>query len=176
MFVGIRIDMLIYHPAFDPYHCAFRGMRILGILEGIDIEVDSFRIGDFYILFPSLIAQMKLSQDLLKWRSRFSEAKNPYHFSGDQKIVFGRMRVFQLMGLRALAHNGIIDEAKLQKGTIVKGSSTWPETLSGVVKKANEQESDLMNFLRDLFMKIPFRGVNGLKARSGLLEYKYDNV
>jgi len=168
--------MLIYHPAFDPYHCAFRGMRILGILEGLDIEVDSFRIGDFYILFPGLIVQMKLPRDLLKWRSHFSEAKNPYHFSGDQKIVFERMRVFQLMGLRALAHNGIIDETKLQKGAIVRGSRTCPEALSEVVKKSNEREPDVINFLRDLFTKIPFRGVDGLKARSGLLEYKYDNV
>jgi len=80
------------------------------------------------------------------------------------------------MGLRALAHNGVIDEARLQNGTIVKGRGTWPETLSGVVKTANEREPDLVNFLRDLFMKIPFRGGDGLKARSGLLEYKYDNV
>jgi hypothetical protein len=168
--------MLIYHPAFDPYHCAFRGMRILDALDGLEIEVDGFRIGDFYILFPGLIVQMKLPRDLLKWRSYFSGVRNPYHFSGDQKLVFERMRAFQLMGLRALAHNGVIDEARLQNGTIVKGRGTWPETLSGVVKTANEREPDLVNFLRDLFMKIPFRGGDGLKARSGLLEYKYDNV
>jgi hypothetical protein len=168
--------MLIYHPAFDPYHCVFRGMRLLDALGEFEIEIDGFRIADFYILFPALIEQMKLPRDLLKWRPCFSAMRNPYHFSGDQKLVFERMREFQLMALRALSHKGIIDKTRFQKETVAKGKEISPESLNGLVKKANEREHDLMNFICDLLKKIPVRGEGGLKARSALLEYKYDTV
>jgi hypothetical protein len=172
----MEINMLIYHPAFDPYHCVFRGMRLLDAISGLEIEIDGFRIADFYILFPALIENMRLPRDLLKWRSHFSAMKNPYHFSGDQKLVFERMREFQLMALRAMSHNRIIDETKLQKEYVIRGEKPFPEFLGKLVKKANEQESGLMNFICDLFNQIPLRGKDGLKARSGLLEYKYDSI
>jgi hypothetical protein len=124
------INMLIYHPAFDPYHCAFRGMRILNAIGGLETEVDGFRMADFYMLFPGLITGIRLPKEFLKWRSRFSGLDNPYHFSGDQRMVFERMRNFQLMAFRALARRNIIKKEKFVHGIITKGEGKYPDPLN----------------------------------------------
>lgn len=168
--------MLIYHPAFDPYHCAFRGMRILNAVGGLEIEVDGFRMADFYMLFPGLITEIRLPRALLKWRSRFSGLANPYHFSGDQRMVFERMRDFQLMALRALASRDIIDKRKFENGIVIKGEGEYSKQLRDLIEKTNTREEDLVHFLAGLLVEIQLKGNDGLKARSGLMEHRYDVV
>ena len=166
--------MLVYHPAFDPYHSVFRMMRILEVLQQKKMQFDGMRIADFYVTFPALIARMTLPRELVKWKRCFSKLDNPYHFSGEPKVVFRRMETFQTMALSAMASRKIIAQHQLEEGIVVRTDIAYPNRLEDILKKANEREGDLMRFLSELLAKIPVYGSGGLKARTGLLEYRYD--
>ncbi|HGA8765958.1 TPA: ABC-three component system middle component 5, partial [Salmonella enterica subsp. enterica serovar Virchow] len=47
--------MLIYHPAYDAYHCLFRMIALIDHVN--EIEVDKARILDFYLIFPALVSE-----------------------------------------------------------------------------------------------------------------------
>lgn len=168
--------MLVYHPAFDPYHSAFRIMRILGVIQKRPIEIEGIRIADFYMLFPCLIFGIRLPKKLVKWRKLFLGLENPYNFSGNPKLVFLRMKSFQLMALRAMASRDIIDKQNFEADVVVRTELSYPASLHKLIKKANEQDSDVMCFLTELLDEIPIFGSNGIKARTGLLEYRYDSI
>lgn len=48
--------MLIYHPAYDAYHCVFRMLLIAERVSGI--EVEKARILDFYLVFPGMVKKI----------------------------------------------------------------------------------------------------------------------
>ena len=91
-------------------------------------------------------------------------------------MVFERMRDFQLMALRALASREIIDKRKFENGTVIKGEGEYSEQLRDLIEKTNTREEDLVHFLAGLLAEIPLKGDSGLKARSGLMEHRYDSV
>jgi len=113
---------------------------------------------------------------LVKWRKRFLGLENPYNFSGNPKLVFLRMKSFQLMALRAMASRDIIDKQNFEADVVVRTELSYPASLHKLIKKANERDSDVMCFLTELLDEIPIFGSNGIKARTGLLEYRYDSI
>lgn len=56
--------MLVYHPAYDAYHCLF---RMMAIMENTNrLEIDKLKILDFYILFPALLSEVKMPREFIK--------------------------------------------------------------------------------------------------------------
>jgi hypothetical protein len=51
-----------------------------------------------------------------------------------------------------------------------------PERVWKKALEANEQQEDLVAFLKLLASEYDLLGLHGLKARTGLLEYRYDAV
>ncbi|EAQ5910900.1 hypothetical protein FEF66_23465, partial [Salmonella enterica] len=51
--------MLIYHPIFDANHCVFRTLLLLQEQSSCEIDIELFRLMDFYMLFPSLLKSIK---------------------------------------------------------------------------------------------------------------------
>jgi hypothetical protein len=44
-----------------------------------------------------------------------------------------------------------------------------------LINKINDYDKDLLDFLVSVLAKIPLEGKNGLKSRTGLFEYRYDD-
>jgi len=61
--------MLIYHPAFDLYNCAFRMLQLMISIKQNEVELDKLRIWDFYLTFPNEARKISYPRDL-------SELKN----------------------------------------------------------------------------------------------------
>lgn len=168
--------MLIYHPAFDGYHAAFRMLQLLVANERRTYDRDTIRILDFYLVFPQLIGEMHLSRAQQGAKRSFSQRKNKYHFSGSPRAAFLRMAPLQDMALRVLASKRLIDLDKLLDGLVVRSAQPIPQGLESLVRLRNESDSGLVKFLVNELGTIPLRGDEGLKARSELMDYRYDQA
>ena len=169
---------LTYQAAFDPFHAIFRLLRLWPVLKRGPLPYDSVRILDFYLLFPFRVSEFRFLRPHLKYRilaSGYADTK-PYGEQPDSRSVFIRMAPMQNAALNTLAANGMIDEDQLIVGWVQIKEVSLPGDVAERVKAANERQSDLMEFLSVLATEYELQGPNGLKARSGLLEHRYDPV
>ena len=171
--------MIIYNPAFDLYHAIYRMAHILQRLDdGETFEVDKVRIWDFYLLFPSKLYNVSLRQlnkNISEARKTYiGTSKNPYEYSGDNRKLFEWIKPFQLSALNCLVSCGIlVKEAYLD----CKVSVASRATLDDFVEKAGDfsvKEQNVLSFLSIFSRRMPLTGADGLKARTHLLESKYD--
>ena len=165
--------MLIYHPAFDAYHCVF---RMLVLIESIpELEVDKARLLDFYQVFPSAISEIRLPSGFSNGRRLAKVLTNDYRNPLNPKAVFRDMAQIQYAALRSIAALGIVDVKSYELGVLQRSEEREiPTALKDNIKNYLSKKSELIDFLLNELSAIPLRGVNGLKHRSELLEHRYD--
>lgn len=166
--------MLVYHPALDPYHSAFRMLRIMDYAGPTEHAWDRLRILDFYLAFPELIVNVRLPPKERGRKAQFLSKRNEYHFSGDAKIVFRQMVALQDAAIRLLISTGMIERTSEDVFTLVK--EAVPQELLERIRVANEHDMQLISYVVDVLGSFPVHGKNGLKDRTGLMEFKYDPV
>lgn len=166
--------MLIYHPAYDAYHCTIRLMALMTKVTHLDIE--KARILDFYLAFPGVAASLRLPTNLTPVRSLLQAMKNVYRDPVSAARTFAEMRQVQFSALNCLAAAGIVDVNKLQSGIVQRTGSPLPNAIESAVNDYIEHEDEILKILAENIANIPTAGPNGLKDRSGLLEYRYDHV
>lgn len=168
---------LTYQPAFDPFHTVFRFFRLReALLAEFEIPRDHFRILDFYLLFPFRVGDMRLAPKHKRFRKIAEEfvATRPYGNVPDDRTVFGRMKPIQAAAFDTLVGQNYLAEEKFRLGMVASTSVALPDDLRERVIKANLAEKNLVNFLAVLARDYELLGDNGLKARSGLMDYRYD--
>jgi hypothetical protein len=72
-----------------------------------------------------------------------------------------------------MAAYDLIDAEKTKSKLILKKNN---EKYKLILDKVSNYDNDLLDFLVKVLAKIPFNGKDGLKSRTGLFEYRYDNV
>lgn len=163
--------MLIYHPAYDAYHCVFRMLVLIKAIPNMELE--KARILDFYLLFPSAIESIRLPHSLSHGRKIGSNLANKYRDPINVAATFRELRHIQEAALKCIAASGIISVSCYEKGVVARESFIVPDTLSrhldGFVAK--EQSA---NFILQELSAVPLKGADGLKHRTGLLEHRYD--
>src|SRR5438128_2267276 len=110
--------MLIYHPALDPYHSAFRMLQLLAYAPERVYDRRTLRILDFYAVFPQLVSTIRLPKEHAKWRKFFADHDNPYWFTGEPALVFAHMQPLQDTALDLLYAQGLIDPVKYEEGQV----------------------------------------------------------
>lgn len=163
----------MYHPALDPYHSAFRMLNLLAYAPGRLYERPALRILDFYAVFPELIPGITLPRHLSKWKRTFSNLHNPYWYGGQRTLVFARMQHLQETALNLLYAQGLVDPEKFTKGYVQVKVDNFRRL---DLPKFAAQSGDLLQFLVTELGTLPLHGIGGLKERTHLLEYRYDNV
>lgn len=166
-----------YQPAFDPYHTMYRLIRILiACGDAASLLVDHVRILDFYLLFPFRISNIRLVPQHRRFRSAALtyEDRRPYGSPPEDVLIFDRMKTMQLAALDTLATNGIIDQKDWQRGIVVRTKNPIPADLRARANSANAADSLLMEMIVALATEYSLLGRDGLKARTGLLEHRYD--
>jgi hypothetical protein len=166
--------MLLYHPAFDIYHCVFRMLKLLNQLPDTPIEVERFRILDFYLLFPEMLGGFTFPRELLALKKSVVPKSTAYNSLSDPKRIFFRLEPFQTCALKCLSSRGFIDEILFSQGVVKSTKAQLPEGLVKCLSDSNTNLSPLFSFLTGPFMKIDLYGDSGLKGRSDLFEYRYD--
>ncbi|WP_175652887.1 ABC-three component system middle component 5 [Pseudomonas sp. Marseille-P9899] len=165
--------MLIYHPAFDAYHCVFRMLALAVALK--EAEIDLLRICDFYLTFPSAIASVRLPNGLAHGRKIAKAAANIYRDPINPKNVFRDMAEIQTSALRNIAASGFIDLDLFEKGKLkIITSNAIPEQIKEKISNFEITSGETFEFLVKELSAIPLQGINGLKHRTDLLEYRYD--
>lgn len=171
--------MITYNPAFDLYHCMFRMAHILQKLDdGNPFEVDKVRIWDFYILFPSKVYDITLRQDetdLIKTRKEFfDKTSNPYEYSGDNRKLFEWIRPFQVSALNCLVSCGILDRDDYLNNKVRVIDHSALDRFVEMSGELEPKETNVLSFMGLLSRNMQLTGAKGLKARTHLLEFKYD--
>lgn len=119
--------MLIYHPAFDAYHCVF---RMLAVTECVTkLEIDKARLLDFYLLFPASIASIRLPSALTEARRVAKSVANIYHDPLNPTTTFKEMRHIQEAALKCIAASGLIDLKNFEAGLISRTEVKIPSEL-----------------------------------------------
>ena len=167
------MTQLAYHPAFDAYNAI---LRIIRILLSVPQSVDSqaLRILDFYLVFPETLVSARLTSELrTAVRKLASKPRFPYDKVPSSKALFARMESPHEAARQTLISKGFV--VFDVDGLSLSRSST-PQELLDLASEQNQNEEGLMAFLSALGQAFPINGPNGLKDRSGLLEYRYDVV
>lgn len=164
--------MLIYHPAYDAYHCVFRMLVITG--EKRVLEFAKLRILDFFLCFPAEVANIQLPQEHAGVKKLAREAKNPYRGPVNSVRTFRDLEPIQSAAARLLSLTGIFSIADLEDGRVVRTGQAIPEFLSKLTHAEDAFSGPLDRYVVSAMSEIPLAGLGGLKHRTGLMEYRYD--
>lgn len=168
---------LSFQPGFDVYHTEFRILRILSFVGRQKIYVDQIRILDFYLLYFFRMTAVKLARGHRSIRTLAKSLSVPrYEVQPDDKVLFLRMSSIQGVALQSLAWNGYLQIDDLRSGLVLRSDKELPVALSGRIAEVNLRDEKIMKALQAILTDYPFKGVGGLKERTGLLEYRYDSV
>lgn len=166
--------MLIYHPAFDLYNCVFRMLQLLSHMKQDEVEVDRLRIWDFYLTFPNETRNISYPSSLSELKNNFKKkAPNPYEDLIDAKRIIERMKSYQLSALKCLASYGLIDSTLLSKNLVRRTDKEIPSELSNKLNELTIEKQNIIKLVVE-FWELPLYGKYGLKDRTGLIEFKYD--
>ncbi|MDD3181320.1 MAG: hypothetical protein PHD48_00715 [Alphaproteobacteria bacterium] len=171
------MTQLSYQPAFDPFHATYRLLRLReSVLRFVSLPKDHLRILDYYLLLPFRIDSIRLQQQHRKYR-KLSDSyayARPYGEIPEDRILFNRMSSIQTAALETLAKTGLISREKYDIGIVAATLKDLPNDLALRVAEDNTNQFDLMDFLQILGTQYELLGANGLKGRSGLMEFFYD--
>lgn len=171
---------LVYEPAFDALHGMFRALRLLdGMGAAGRISREHFRILDFYLLFPERAGDVRLRTEHRRRKTNVAKSGPripPYGPRPDDRSLLQRMQSFQVAALESLVSAGYFSAEAYAEGWVEGGSVPVPPELKSKIETANSLERELVEFLRALSQEYVLEGDNGLKARTGLMEYRYDAV
>lgn len=169
---------LTYSSVYDPYHTAFRFLSILSNSSDGQARYDVLRILDFYLSFPSRLSEVHIPRQkgltaLLKSISE-TNPKSRYEVLPPSKVIFDRISIVQNTAFSALLGNGYvkIEDQGLQLAKVI--SPKVPDSLLSSIAAFSDRNAKLIELLVYNLAPIRLEGKDGLKARSGLMEYRYD--
>lgn len=166
--------MLIYHPAFDIYNCVFRMLQLLTHMKQEEVELDRLRIWDFYLTFPNEARNISYPNTLSELKGIFKrKTPNPYEDLIDPKRIIERMKSFQLSALKCIASYGLIDSKLLAKNIVRRTDKEIPKELAEKFSELSIEKANIIKLVVG-FWELPLYGKFGLKDRTGLIEFKYD--
>lgn len=166
--------MLIYHPAFDAYHCVFRMLLIADQL--LDLEVDKAKLLDFYILFPGMVKNIRLPDALKNLRSSAKKAVNVYRDPVSAISTFREMRHIQDAALKCIAASGLIDIERYEAGYVTRTTVPTNPALKKMQEEFLRANQPIITEILNGLSSVPLLGNDGLKHRSQLMEHRYDYV
>jgi hypothetical protein len=171
--------MIVYHPAFDLYHSVYRLLQFLTHFDRKEyVEVDRLRIWDYYLLFPNQMQGIKLKREEADVKRLINfyiyKKENPYEEVLDSRKLFEKIRPYQLTAIKCLASHGIIDKSALSENRVTIISKQTIEKYTDKFEPLSPQERNVINLMTSHFYYISMFGPMGLKARTKLLESRYD--
>lgn len=121
---------------------------------------------------------MKFYEEDKGWRkvSKSYGDQAPYGSMPDDTIVFSRMEPFQRAAASSLATSGYLMPDAWDQNEVQFTTVDIPDVLRLRCSELNARMTDIMEILCQLRTRYPLGGRDGLKDRTGLLEYRYDPV
>jgi hypothetical protein len=149
-------------------------LQLLTVMKQRTIELDRLRIWDFYLTFPNEARNICFPKDLSELKKIFKhKEKNPYEDLIDAKKIIERMKPYQIMSLHCIASYGLIDAKLLSKNVIMRTEKELPQKLLAKFENLSDEKSNIIKLVIG-FAGWPLYGKNGLKDKTKLIEFKYD--
>lgn len=168
--------MILYHPATDFYHCWLRFASLLSDNLDESYEYDRLRIIDFYLCFPHEIEKCRIpAQFNTQIRRLVRRIPRGYEDRFSVRQAFQQMSSLQRQVAMDMVAKGILERSPYQAGSLLPSSSQEKrDLLSKVASGFDLRNSDWYLVLIESFGSLELNGENGLKHRTGLLEFRYD--
>lgn len=162
-------NLRLWHASRDPYHCAFRLLR-LTLANGASIEVERFRIIDMYLLYPSLLHTASMPREV---RAEYGKLGVPpvgkiFLQLPSAASIFQDLRIYQNSAIAQLAARGILAAGHLKDRRITLVDRGVPEEMLSRARDRNAEESAMVEFLVGPFSQIPLRGNGNIYKKAGL--------
>lgn len=173
------MTQLTYNEAFDPYHAVFRFLRLhLACDISAKLPFDTLRILDFYLLFPFRLQAIRFFSIDTAWRkiSKSYEDQMPYGTMPDDNTIFARMEPFQRAAAASLVDSGHLACDASDLNEVWFKTEMLPAPVTARCVELNTYMNDLIDILCQIKARYPLGGRDGLKDRTGLLEYRYDSI
>lgn len=172
------MNYLAFQPAFDVFHTEFRLIRLRRLMsKDKPLHYDQLRIADFYLLFFFRLQDVRLTnthRSIKKLARELSVYR--YENQPDDQLVFSRMAPIQRAAMDTLIANKFFDAESFKRSFVVETDLREPAALLARIDEVNEREVNIMKSIRSLLNDYVLLGPNGLKDRTGLLEFRYDAV
>jgi hypothetical protein len=156
--------MLIYHPAFDNYHCIVRLIKILNNIPIHKYSYDRIRIYDYYLLFPNELRKVTLPTPWGSYKN--IKPENKYNKVQNSQETFKRLYGYQSLAFKALSSYNIIDNQLLKEDVILRTDVPYPDMLS-----LDSIEIRLIEFFNSYANKISLKE---LKERTKLMQFRHE--
>ncbi|WP_415376406.1 ABC-three component system middle component 5 [Patiriisocius sp. Uisw_017] len=169
--------MITYNEAFDLNHTIYRILVLLNHMQYDSVEYERLRIWDFYMAFPYEIEKIRFGTkpEDREIKKLFPKRDNPYRKIINSRKLFERMSPYQLAAFSKLSSYGIIDKSFNSTGRVkVTDRDKLISVISDIDIHLEVRESNVLKILTTYFYHMDFYGSNGLKARTNLSEYHYD--
>lgn len=166
--------MIIYHPFKDAHHCMYRFISLL-FEQDDGISKNMLCLADFYYLFPS---QMKRINSWPRKNSKdfklISSFPDQYETIINPKRIYFELREIQHNTIAHLLSKGIISRDSNSAQIIKLNKRSIPEELLDYLMNDEFRETEIFNIIATKLIQVPLNGKNGIKDKSGLMEFLYD--
>jgi hypothetical protein len=174
---GIDKMHITYEEAYDSYHTMFRMFRQREIFRNEEnIRVEYFQIRDFYILFPFFVSDIRLRNEDKWLRALAKKWRRPYGCTPSPYTIFSKMIAIQRAALTTLAANEYLNSSALENGVVEFSEKEPPREIHELCSKVNLENEEQVSAVKYIYDHYKLNGENGIKSRSGLMEYKYDLI
>ncbi len=153
----------------------FRFMTIAKIQDLDSFEFARLRIYDFLLLFPHFIQDVAFprAKGVSALKKQAVKLSHTYEQLPDRKRLFSEMGDFHIQALQILEAKGIFKE---EDGLVTVGESFQLASVEELFESNQYIDNEFYKNLLNTLNQVPLSGDNGLKKRTGLMEYRYDAV
>jgi hypothetical protein len=142
-------------------------------IEGIDWDV--FRMIDYYVLFPHLLKKIEpFPSALLPYKKILKELPEAYEVIQNDKRIFFELEAIQNTSIQNLMAKDLVCPEKFKDRIVARSDRGIPDKIREVIKTDDMTSQEWFRFVVNELPLIDFDGKKGLKARSQLMEYRYD--
>lgn len=156
------------------YHCVYRLIQLLSNLKEEYVELERLRMWDYYLAFPNEMTKIRYERGNNDIQNLFPKKENPYEIVLDSKIIFEKMKPYQLTAIKTLASYGLVKKDYLTENRITKIDKTLFEDILKNYEPLSDRESNIIKIMTTYFYNMPLYGEKGFKDRTNLLEFRYD--
>ena len=163
-------ELRIWYAARDPYHCAFRMIRLL-TWKGDGLLVDQLRLLDMLLMYPSLSLRMKLPstvRDNLR-ALRLPPVKELFISLPGTASIWQDLQLYQSTALKQLAGRSLLKRDALRDRYAALDQRQLPSPLLNRANAENAAQAALMTFLISDIATIPVAGPDNIFKRAGVL-------
>ena len=136
---------------------------------------DVFRLIDFYILFPAMLNTISpFPASLRPYKKILKDIPDAYELIPNSKRVIFELEEIQITAMQNLVAKGLIDPERFKDGVVTRTELEVPIKIVSAIEEDQRTSQEWFRFAVNELPLVDFLGRKGLKARSQLMEFRYD--